>query len=100
MSQNQLQSQHPTAAARRAAALTVTAVALLGLGLAPASARPEAGPPVGPAAAAALVTAAGQAAQKGTDDDQCVLRRVAAQFTRCDDLTGNGVPAPAWIPER
>ena len=30
----------------------------------------------------------------------CLLERVGTQFTRCDDLTGNGVPAPASIPER
>jgi len=30
----------------------------------------------------------------------CPLRRVMTTYVRCDDLTGNGVPAPAWILER
>lgn len=32
--------------------------------------------------------------------DYCSLQRVGTQYVRCDDNTGNGVPAPAWIPER
>jgi len=28
----------------------------------------------------------------------CQLQRVGTQFVRCDNLTGNGVAAPAWIP--
>lgn len=31
---------------------------------------------------------------------KCPLTRVGTQFTRCDDLTGAGVPAPSWIPEQ
>ena len=30
----------------------------------------------------------------------CFLQRVDTQYVRCDNNTGNGVPAPAWIPER
>lgn len=30
----------------------------------------------------------------------CALERVGTQFVACDNLTGNGVPAPAWVPER
>jgi hypothetical protein len=30
----------------------------------------------------------------------CPLRRVGPTYVRCDDLTGNGVAAPAWILER
>jgi hypothetical protein len=30
----------------------------------------------------------------------CPLERVGTQFVRCDYLTGDGVPAPAWVPER
>ena len=26
--------------------------------------------------------------------------RVGAQHVRCDDLTGNGVPAPGWVAQR
>ena len=29
----------------------------------------------------------------------CPLERVGTQFVRCDNLTGNGVPAPLFIPE-
>lgn len=31
---------------------------------------------------------------------QCLLQRVGTEFVRCDDLTGNGVPAPGWVEER
>lgn len=30
----------------------------------------------------------------------CVLERVGDQLVRCDLLTGNGVPAPTYIPEQ
>lgn len=30
----------------------------------------------------------------------CPLERVDTQLVRCDLLTGNGVPAPPWIPTR
>ena len=30
----------------------------------------------------------------------CLLERVDNQYVRCDNLTGAGVPAPAWIPEQ
>ena len=29
----------------------------------------------------------------------CPLERVGTQFVRCDNLTGDGVPAAAWVPE-
>ena len=29
----------------------------------------------------------------------CPLERVGTQFVRCNELTGAGVPAPAWVPE-
>lgn len=29
----------------------------------------------------------------------CPLDRLGAQFVRCDNLTGAGVPAPPWVPE-
>jgi hypothetical protein len=35
-----------------------------------------------------------------TAQPSCPLRRVGAQLVRCDDLTGNGVPAPTTTPER
>ena len=33
-------------------------------------------------------------------DHACWLARVGTQFVRCDDLTGNAVPAPLWVPEQ
>jgi hypothetical protein len=60
-------------------------------------------------AAAVLVLAAGGAAPSSAREDpgpsishsdRCSLQRVGTQFVRCDDLTGNGVPAPSFIPER
>ena len=30
----------------------------------------------------------------------CPLERVGTQFVACDNLTGNGVPAPRWVHER
>lgn len=62
------------------AAILTTAVA------GPASARPEA-PPAAPAV---------QSPQLG----ERPLERIGDQFVRGDDLTGAGVPAPAWIPEQ
>jgi hypothetical protein len=65
------------------ATAAVTAIAL-GTGAGPAAARPDAGP------TAARIGHVGE----------CFLTRVGAQYTRCDNNTGNGVPAPAWVPER
>jgi len=65
------------------ATAVLTALAL-GTGAAPAAARQDAGP------APARVGHAGE----------CFLERVGTQYVRCDDNTGNGVPAPAWVPER
>lgn len=33
------------------------------------------------------------------DYSNCQLKRIGTQFVRCDNLTGNGVPAPSWVPE-
>ena len=68
----------------RVVAPAATAVLLLTLGAAPSSARPDPGDPI------ARVDRPGG----------CVLQRVGTQYVRGDMLTGNGVPAPAWIPER
>lgn len=35
-----------------------------------------------------------------TPSSRCELQRVGTQFVRCDNLTGAGVRAPLWIPER
>ncbi|WP_392545105.1 hypothetical protein [Oryzobacter telluris] len=62
----------------------LTGLFAVGLGATPAQARDDAGP------AATVVGHAGA----------CFLERVGDQLVRCDDLTGNGVPAPGYIPER
>lgn len=63
------------------AALTALA---LGTGAGPAAARQDLGP----------------ATARAAHDGECFLQRVGTQYVRCDDNTGNGVPAPGWIPER
>jgi hypothetical protein len=63
---------------------TATAL-LLGAALAtPALARQDAGPAV----------------EREPTSASCPLTRVATQLVRCDNLTGNGVSAPLWIPQR
>ncbi|MGG5259429.1 hypothetical protein [Phycicoccus avicenniae] len=69
---------------RGLAVTTSAALTVLALGSGPAAARPDVGP------AAATVGHAGQ----------CPLQRVGTQYVRCDDHTGNGVPAPGWVAER
>ena len=69
----------------RGIVLATTAVlTALALGAGPAAARPDVGPAV---------------ARVG-HTDMCLLERVGTQYVLCDDNTGNGVPAPAWVPER
>ena len=62
----------------------VVAAVALGSGAGPAAARQDAGP---------RTTGVGQVGE-------CFLQRLGTQYVRCDDNTGNGVPAPAWVPER
>jgi hypothetical protein len=68
----------------RAAASIAAALVVLGLGAAPSSAQQDPGPPVA----------------DGGYRSGCSLQRVGTQFVRCDDLTGNGVSAPGYIPQR
>ena len=88
MYQHQHQDRDRRRAARhhlvRAVAAAATAVLLLILGAAPSSARPDPGDPV----------------VRVDRPGGCGLQRVGTQYVSCDVLTGNGVPAPAWIPER
>ena len=62
--------------------IAATTSALVGVGSA-AQARPDPGP---------TPTAPHHAYRS--------LERVGTQFVRGDDLTGNGVKAPLWIPEQ
>ena len=85
MFQHQNTPQHQQRTWRVAVLATATLTALaLGTGAAPAAARPDAGP------IAARVGHVGE----------CFLGRVGSQYVRCDNNTGNGVAAPAWVPER
>ena len=62
---------------------SITAVLVVaGLAAGPASARQDPGTPI---PTAEHVRA-------------CPLQRIGTQFVRCDNLTGNGVAAPGWIP--
>ena len=65
--------------------ISTTATLVLGAALVtPAAARQDAGP----------------ALEQEPTSTSCPLTRVATQLVRCDDLTGNGVSAPLWIPQR
>ena len=56
---------------------------VLSAGSLPATARQDPGPIV---------------VQTIPNEGHCALARVGTQFVKCDNLTGNGVPAPSWIP--
>lgn len=81
--QHHPQRRHLTRGLTLAVATALTALAL-GTGAGPAGATQDAGPAV---------------ARVG-HDGECFLQRVGTQYVRCDNHTGNGVPAPAWVPER
>jgi hypothetical protein len=68
---------------RRFISTTATALVLGAALAAPATARPDAGPAV----------------EQELTSTSCPLTRVGTQLVRCDDLTGNGVSAPLWIPQ-
>ena len=68
---------------RTAVVATTTSALLLPSATQPASARPDPGP--------TTVTPIGASVH------HCLLQRVGTQYVRCDDLTGNGVPAPTWV---
>ena len=71
-------------------AIAVTALAIA-LGTLPAAARQDAGPALEPATTSSSSTAS---------STRCAIERVGTQYVACDDLTGNGVEAPAWVAER
>ena len=68
---------------RHSAAALVTAVLLLVLNAMPAAAKQDPG-----------------TAELVVEQTFCAIQRVGTQYTACDNLTGNGVPAPAWGDER
>jgi hypothetical protein len=71
-----------TAAALCATSFLLTAGALVGA--TSASARPDSGPR--------------RVVSVDSSTLHCTLHRVGPEFARCDDQTGNGVPAPSWVP--
>lgn len=73
-----------TAHQHRFICTTATALLLGAALVTPAAARQDAGP----------------ALEQELTSTSCPLTRVGTQLVRCDDLTGNGVSAPLWIPER
>jgi hypothetical protein len=79
---------HTTSRQSRWAPAMAGALILATLTAVPASARQDPGPP--------SVTVN----HTGERDGFCPLARVATQLVRCDNLTGNGVTAPIWVPER
>ena len=69
----------------RSTAAAAAASIIAGLAAFPAGARPDPGEPIPP--------------RFSSYDNNCPLTRVGSQLTRCDYLTGGGVPAPLWVPE-
>jgi len=67
--------------ARTTTAIASFSILSLCVATSPASARQDSGPTA------------------GFDPDHRVLARLGTQYVVGDDLTGNGVPAPAWIRE-
>ena len=69
---------------RRTLPMIAATALLVALGTLPAAARQDPGP----------------APDEPTATYFCAIQRVDTQFVGCDNLTGNGVPAPAWVDER
>jgi hypothetical protein len=65
------------------ATIALASLLVLSAGSLPATARQAPGPTV---------------VQTIPDESHCTLARVGTQYVKCDDLTGNGVAAPSWIP--
>ncbi|HET7822818.1 MAG TPA: hypothetical protein VFL10_14960 [Ornithinibacter sp.] len=78
------QKRHQPVSGLAVASTALITLIAVGTGAVPAAARPDAGAPI------ARVGHAGG----------CVLERVVTQYVCGDNNTGNGVPAPAWVPER
>lgn len=70
----------------RLAALAALALAVALAGPSPAVAKSDPGGPV--------------PEEQRFQGMTCSLERVGAQLIHCDSLTGAGVSAPSWIPER
>ena len=69
----------------RCAAAGAAAAIIAGLAAAPAAARPDPGDPI--------------PIRFSSHDRNCPLSRIDTQLVRCDNLTGAGVTAPAYVSE-
>lgn len=85
--QSTLTTTRPSRSTRRGWGVTVVTTVVVAVSALPAAARQDPGETASPAPAT-------------TATSSCPLERVGTQFVACDNLTGNGVPAPAWVPER
>jgi hypothetical protein len=74
---------------RRGILATCSTFLLTAAAVVPAAARPDGGPLRQPAAESFQVPFI-----------HCPLERVGTQLVRCDNLTGAGVVAAPWVPER
>lgn len=83
-------SKGATRTARTIVATFFIAALTAAVTIQPAAARQDAGPS----------TSSTSASSSTSSSPHCSLQRVGTQFVLCDDLTGNGVPAPAWVDER
>jgi hypothetical protein len=68
----------------RCSAAAAAATIIAGLAAIPAAARPDPGEPI---------------PIQFSSYANCPLNRIDTQLVRCDNLTGAGVAAPAYIPE-
>ena len=86
--QNTTSATHRNTASRtrRGLPTIATAALLVALGSLPAAARQDPGPII--------------PEHQATSTYFCAIQRVDTQFVGCDNLTGNGVPAPAWVSKR
>jgi hypothetical protein len=75
---------HTTKLLFRCSAAAATATLIAGLAAIPAAARPDPGEPI---------------PIRFSSYENCPLNRIDTQLVRCDNLTGAGVVAPAYIPE-
>ncbi len=73
----------------RYAALVVASLALALAASSPAFARLDPGG-----------LGADEQTTQSTDMTACSLKRIGTQLVNCDSLTGAGVEAPSWVPER
>lgn len=83
---NQVSTDRTVTSTRRAVRVITATAVVVALSALPAAARQDPGriDPPSPSTATYF----------------CAPQRVGTQFVACDNLTGNGVPAPGWMRER